>query len=70
MSDTSDYVAIPIDDEDITRQSIAEEFQHGLNTQDKNQVQQLNYQYAAGCTILIIGLVLCMFILCRVFLKL
>lgn len=70
MSDTSDYVAIPIDDEDITRQSIAEEFQHGLKEQAENQVQQINYQYAAGCTILIIGLVLCMFILCRVFLKL
>jgi hypothetical protein len=70
MSDTSDYVAIPIDDEDITRQSIAEEFHHGLNENDEKQVRYTNFQYTVGCAFLLIILGLSMLVLCRVILKL
>ena len=70
MSVTSDYVAIPIHEEDITRTSIAEEFQHGLNEHEEKQIRYTNYKYAAGCTFTLIILGLSMLILCRVILKL
>ena len=70
MSVTSDYVAIPIHEEDITRTSIAEEFQHGLNEHEEKQIRYTNYKYAAGCAVLLIGITLCMLLLCRVVLKL
>lgn len=70
MSVTSDYVAIPIYEEDITRTSIAEDFQHGLKEQDEKQLRLLNYKYAIGCVFILIILGLSLLVLCRVILKL
>ena len=68
MSISSDYIAIPINEEDITRTSIAEEFQHGIH--DEKQMRVMNYKYAIGCVFILIILGLSMLVLCRVILKL
>jgi len=68
MSVSSDYVAIPIQEEDITRTSISEEFQHGMH--DEKQLRLNNYKYAIGCVFILIILGLSMLVLCRVILKL
>lgn len=70
MSD--EYITIPTEDifAESTRASIADDFQKGVKEQDEQRERCDNYKYAGCCSVLVVGVIVAVIILCRVFLKL
>ena len=70
MDTDSEYVAIPIDNDDLIRKSIAEDFQYGLNELEEKNQRCINYKYTIGCLVLITIIGVVIFVFCHVILKL